>query len=106
MVVFGRLFASSPRRGVAASILDIYPWRQSLTSILGERGKHRVGRMRDDGEQWASRPARRALSLLPIADGFDRHAKSFREFLLGQARAAAKVTHLRGSSLRRSRISL
>src|SRR5258707_15482012 len=55
--------------------------------------------MRDDGKQRAGRAARRTLALLPIPDGLDRHAKPRHEFLLGPARAAAQVAHLRDSAL-------
>jgi len=60
---------------------------------VGERLEHRVRGMRDHGEQRAGRSARRALALLPVADGLDGHAELGGELHLGEAGAAAKVAH-------------
>src|SRR5207244_4783795 len=49
--------------------------------------------MRNDGEQRPRRPARRALALLPIPDGFDRYAKLCGEFLLRETCTASKIAY-------------
>jgi len=52
-------------------------------------------RMGDHGEQRPCRPAGGTLALLPVPDGFDRHAEPGREFDLRQAGTTAQVAHCR-----------
>ena len=48
---------------------------RSFVLAFRQRGEDGVGRVSDDGKQRASRPARGALALLPVADGFDGYAE-------------------------------
>jgi hypothetical protein len=43
-------------------------------SSPGQRRKHRLRGMGDHGEKRPGRPARHALALFPVPDGFDRHS--------------------------------
>src|SRR6516164_3924098 len=68
-------------------------------SGFGQRREHGFRRMSDYSEQRPCGPPRHALALLPVADGFYRHAKPCREFLLCQARPPTQVAHFRPASI-------
>src|SRR5262245_5116219 len=65
-------------------------------------GEGNVGRLVDDLEQSARGPARRALALLPVAHGLDRHADARGEFGLRELGARAHAARVR--SVRRRAI--
>jgi hypothetical protein len=73
-------------------------------SIPGQGGKHRLGGVRDHGEECPCRSARHALALFPVANGLNGHAEPGCELLLRQARPAAKIANRRRSHWRRGRI--
>ena len=70
--------------------------RASDLQARGRQGReHRFRRVRDHREQRPGRAARQPLALLPVADGFDRHAQPGCKFHLGQPRAQPQIANRR-----------